>query len=81
MTLAFILVVLCLAAVNLRGGSQCHPLSSIKHFRPGFLAVPLTIEWLRFVLATVYLLVRESRARGTQPDFQTVVMMFCAELL
>ncbi|KAJ7752095.1 hypothetical protein B0H16DRAFT_1547415, partial [Mycena metata] len=45
-----------------------------------FLVLPLTIEWFTLVLAALYLLVRESRPRGS-PSFSGALVMFGAELV
>ncbi|KAJ7046538.1 hypothetical protein C8F04DRAFT_200033 [Mycena alexandri] len=46
-----------------------------------FLVLPLTIEWFTLVLAALYLLVRESRARGSPPSLSDATVMFGAEFV
>ncbi|KAJ7694124.1 hypothetical protein B0H17DRAFT_471590 [Mycena rosella] len=46
-----------------------------------FLALPLVIEWFTLVVVSLYLLVRESRTRGTPPSLAKAIIMFGTQFL
>ncbi|KAJ7109140.1 hypothetical protein C8R44DRAFT_743489 [Mycena epipterygia] len=46
-----------------------------------FLALPLAIEWFTLVVVALYLLVRESRVRGTPPRLPGALVMFAIQFL
>ncbi|KAJ7470522.1 hypothetical protein FB451DRAFT_1559780 [Mycena latifolia] len=46
-----------------------------------FLVFGLAIEWFTLVMVGLYLLVRESRVRGTPPSLQKALVMFAAHFI